>query len=171
MTKSNTVNTVNVKNKLPMSEVLRRKSRLIGSDDLNTAVNICRWAENEGIRGPLLQTAAILANAFESTLRLSAQSKHYEAAKKAKSVEYVLKHNPRLAKLNIPCRDGKRRTLDLVVEWFADRHFRIASDIEEAQANEAKIAAKAAEIQAVADAALLNAERVSTKLQAAKKVA
>jgi uncharacterized protein (DUF1684 family) len=165
------INTVNVRNNLPMSEVIRRKSRMIGSDDLSTAANVCKWAENEGIRGPMLQMAASLAKAFEDTLLLSAQSKHYEAAKKAKSTEYVLKHNSRLARLSIPCRDGKRRTLDKVVGWFADRHFRIAQDIEEAQASEAKIAAQVAEIQAVADAAQKNADRVSTKLQAAKKVA
>lgn len=172
MNKRNNVNNAsNTRRPLPMSEVLRRKSRMIGSDDLGTAANICKWAENEGIRGPMLQVAASLAKAFEATLILSAQNNHYEAAKKAKSTEYVLDHNPRLAKLNIPCRDGKRRTLDKVVGWFADRHFRIAQDIEEAEANEARIAAQAAELQAVADAAHANAERVSTKLLAAKKVA
>lgn len=167
---SNTVNN-NTHRSLPMSEVLRRKSRMIGSDDLTMAVNICKWAENEGIHGQLLQVAQSLAEAFEETLRLSLRNKHYEAAKKAKATEYVLKRNPRLAKLNIPCRDGRRRTLDQVVGWFADRHFRIADDIVNAQESEAKIAAQNAEIKAIADAAKANADRVSTKLQVAKKVA
>ncbi len=165
--------TNNVNNRtsnIPMSEVIRRKSRMIGSDDLQTAANLCRWAEQAGFRGPVLQAAEGLAKAFDSILELSTRSQHYEAAKKAKSVEYVLKRNERVAGILVDCRDGRKRKLKDVVSWFADRHFRIAQDIMEAEENEAVIAAKAAELQAAADSANQNAERVS-KLIATKKVA
>jgi hypothetical protein len=167
MTTTTKSNTVNPKNNLPMSEVIRRKSRMIGSDDLQSAMNLCKWAEQAGFRGPNLVVAESLAPAFEGILELSTRSKHYEAAKKAKSVEYVLKRNDRVQGILVDCRDGRKRKLIQVVSWFADRQFRIAQDIMEAEESEAKVRATAA----VADAASKNAERVSTKLQVAKKVA
>lgn len=152
---------------LPMSEVIRRKSRMIGTDDLQTAANICRWAENEGLRGPALQAAEALAKAFDSILVLSQTSQHFEAAKKAKSVEYVLKRNERIQNLSVDCRDGKKRKLAQVVSWFADRHFRIAQDIAEAQEAEAIIQAKADELKAVADKAVASTKKLVAKVRAA----
>lgn len=168
-TNTTTANTVNVRTNMPMSEVIRRKSRMIGSDDLQTAANICRWAEQGGLRGPALQVAESLATAFDSTLELSTRSQHREAAKKASSVLYVLKRNEKVANLLVDCRDGRKRKLKDVVSWFADRHFRIADDIEAALDAEAIAAAKAAELRAVAEKASENATRVATKLT--KKVA
>jgi hypothetical protein len=165
------INTVNAKNNLPMSEVIRRKSRMIGSDDLGTAANLCKWAEQAGFRGPNLVVAESLAPAFEGILELSTRSKHWEAAKKTASVLYVLKRNERVANILVQCRDGRTRKLSEVVSWFMSTHFKIAQDILEAKEGEAEIAAKAANVRAAAEAALQNAERVSTKLQAAKKVA
>ena len=150
---NNTVNRSNRNNRtnrsnnsnLPMSEVIRRKSRMIGSDDLQTAANLCRWAEQAGFHGPQLQVAEGLAKAFDAVLELSTRSQHYEAAKKAKSIEYVLKRSERVAGMSVDCRDGRKRKLAQVVSWFADRHFRIAQDIADALDAEALEAARVAE--------------------------
>ncbi len=157
-------NTNATHNNIPMSEVIRRKSRMIGTDDLQTAANICRWAEQGGLRGPALQVAESLATAFDSTLHLSTRSQHREAAKKASSILYVLKRNEKVQNLTVDCRDGRKRKLKDVVAWFADRHFRIADDIEAALDAEAEVAAKAAELRAVAKKASESAIRVATKL-------
>lgn len=149
------------------SEVIRRKSRMIGSDDLQTAANVCRWAEHSGLKGPTLAAAEGLAKAFDSILALSQTSQHFEAAKKAKSVEYVLKRNERVAGVLIDCRDGRKRKLAQVVSWFADRHFRIATDIAEAQEYEARIRAKAAETKAKAAEVIAKGEQMLKEVKVA----
>jgi len=155
---------------LPESEVIRRKSRMIGSDDLQTAANVGRWAEQAGLKRPTLAAAEGLAKAFDSILALSQSSQHYEAAKKAKSVEYVLKRNERVAGLLIDCRDGRKRKLAQVVSWFADRHFRIANDIAEAEEHEARMAEirkNAAEAKAKAAEVIAKGEKMLKEVKVA----
>lgn len=176
---NNTVATATTSNKakgnrrrnIPESEVIRRKSRMIGSDDLNTAANVCRWAEQAGFKGTDLTVAEGLAKAFEAILALSQTSQHYEAAKKAKSVEYVLKRNDKVSKMTIDCRDGRKRKLAQVVSWFADRHFRIANDIAEAQETEARMAEirkNAAEAKAKATEVISKGEKMLKVLKEVK---
>jgi hypothetical protein len=176
MTKAATWHSYDTKTKkrsnLLLSEIVRRKSRMIGSDDLQIAANMCRWASQSGIRGSALIAAEGLVKAFDSILALSKSSNHYEAAKKCKSLEYILKRNESLGRLNIPCRDGKSRKLIDVVSWFADRHFRIANDIAEAEETEARmseIRKAAAETKIRAASAIARGTKVLNNLR--KKVA
>ena len=137
---SSSSSAVSSRRALPMSEVIRRKSRMIGSDDLRLAAGLCRWAEQAGLRGPALKVAEGLATALESCVELSTHDRHFEAAKKAASVMYVLNRNDRVAGILVDCRDGRKRRLSAVVQWYSDRNFAIAADLAAAEQAEAIVA-------------------------------
>lgn len=135
--------------KISAVEILRRKSKMIGSDDIRTALNICKWSAEGGLKGSALITAEALAQTFEEVLLLSTRNNHYEAGKKSKSIQYILQRNSTVANLIIPCRDGKNRHLIEVLSWFSGLQFKIAKDIEEAEQLEAIQNAKLLEIKKI----------------------
>lgn len=126
---------------LPESVIIDRKGRKVGSDDMNAAALVAKWGEQAGLRGPLIEVATSVSQACEAAVSLALDGQHRDAAKKAASVQYVLKRNERVGGLKVQCRDGRTRRLADVVSWFASVHFKIADDIESAQEREA--AAKA----------------------------
>jgi hypothetical protein len=128
------------RNNMPQSEVLDRKARKVGSDDMQSAALVCKWAENAGLRGPNLAVAASIAKAFEAAVALSLDGQHRDAAKKAASAQYVLKRNEHVAKLKLQCRDGRERKIGQIAEWYASVHFRVADEIDAALEAEAKAA-------------------------------
>lgn len=146
---------------VPESIILDRKGRRVGSDDLNAAANIAKWAEQAGLRGPALQAAAGIAVALEAAVKLSLVGAHRDAGKKAASCAYVLNRNERVQKLKVQCRDGRTRKLGQIVEWYASVHFRIADEIEAAQVQEAQ----------VAEARKIKAELKRQAFEAAKEMA
>jgi hypothetical protein len=124
---------------LPESVIIDRKGRKVGSDDLQSAALVAKWAEEAGLRGPQVQAAAGIAIALDAAVELSLQGAHRDAGKKAASCAYVLKRNAKVGTLKVQCRDGRQRKLAQVVEWYATVHFRIADEIEAKQAEEAEL--------------------------------
>jgi hypothetical protein len=122
---------------LPESVIIDRKGRKVGSDDMGSAALVAKWGEQAGLRGPLIAVANSVSQACEAAVSLALDGKHRDAGKKAASVQYVLKRNERVGGLKVTCRDGRQRRLADVVSWFAKVHFKIADDIESAQAKEA----------------------------------
>jgi hypothetical protein len=127
---------------LPESVILDRKGRKVGSDDIRTAAMIAKFGEEAGLRGPLVQVATNVAQACDAAVALALDGAHRDAAKKAASVQYVLKRNERVGKLKVTCRDGRQRKLSDVVGWYASVHFRIADDIDAARDREEAAAAE-----------------------------
>lgn len=128
---------------VPQSVIIDRKGRRVGSDDMTAAANLCKWAEHSGLHGASLTAASGVAKGLEAAVQLSLEGEHRDAAKKALSVNYVLRRGPgeRVGRLKVDCRDGRQRPLSRVVEWFAAIHFRIADEIEAARDAEAARAA------------------------------
>lgn len=114
-----------------------RRGRKVGSDDILAAATVCSWPEEAGLRGPLQEVAVSIAKALKIAASWAAEGRHEEAAKKAASCAYVLKRNERVGKLSLQCRDGKRRTVAEVAEFFSKAHFAIVSQIAEAKTAEA----------------------------------
>lgn len=125
---------------LPESVILDRKGRKVGSDDALQAARIAEWSEHEGLRGAQREVALGIAQALKAAVDLALDGQHRDAGKKAASCAYVLKRNERVGKLKVQCRDGRERKLAQVVEWYGNVHFKIADDIEAAQAREAEMA-------------------------------
>lgn len=130
----------NRRRKLPRSVLLSRKSRLIGSDDLETIINSMRYANEAGIRGPALLAAGNIADTLTVARELGLNGQHAEASAKAASCEYTLSRNETVASFKITCRDGKRHSVNDVIKWYSGVHARIASDISSAQELEAQLA-------------------------------
>lgn len=128
-------------NRLAESVSIDRRGRKVGSDDVLAAATVCSWPEEAGLRGALCQVAEATAKALKIAAEWAAEGRHEEAAKKAASCAYVLKRNERVGKLSLQCRDGKRRTVAEVAEFFSKAHFAIVSQIAEAKKAEAEFKA------------------------------
>jgi hypothetical protein len=168
---------------IPASQIIARKGRLVGSEDMEAAAKKLQWVENETnehgahlFRGKTLDVAAQLSRALLEAVNLSFADKHEEAAKKAGNCLYVLgkdkqnaiKFNRRyLGGLSIDCRDGQRRKLGDMLEWYMSTHFRIAEQIAAATEYE-KAEAEAAEMEMVQFAeSILEGQEESKKSQKA----
>lgn len=126
--------------KLKESVILDRKGRKIGSDDLMEAARLCKWAEHTGLRRNLVPVANAVGLGLEEAVNLSLRGQHREAAMKAKNVMFVLnkEFNEAVANIKVDCRDSRVRKIVDITKWYAGVHFRIADDIEKAQAAEAE---------------------------------
>lgn len=116
------------------SEILRRRGRMVGSDDLLTSADICRYGV--GLRGYEIELAKDFSEELEDIIEFSTANRHMLASREARRLGYILKEHDGIANLNIFCRDGKRRKLIDVVFWFAGCHKRIALDIKDAEEDE-----------------------------------
>ena len=114
-----------------------RRGRKVGSDDILAAATVCSWPEEAGLRGVLCDVALATSKALKIAAEWAAEGRHEEAAKKATSCAYVLTRNERVGKMTLMCRDGKRRTVAQVAEFFGKAHFAITSQILDAKKNEA----------------------------------
>jgi len=141
--------------KLSESEVLKRKSRMVGSDDMTNAANCLKYAEHEGLHGPALQVAHAAAVGLQTAVQYSTRNRHRDAAASAGASLYSIRRNERVAKMKVQCRDGQHRTVQKVLEWYTGVHGRIAGEIEAALDKEAaNAAAKAKAAEAATEGAM-----------------
>lgn len=124
--------------KLKASEIIDRKGRRVGSDDLMGAANVCKFAEHGGLHRNLVQVACSVGIGLEAAVQLALRGEHREAGKKAQNVLYVLNKeiNAAIGNLKVDCRDSKIRKVIDMTKWFVGVHLRIADEIEEARAEE-----------------------------------
>lgn len=115
--------------KMPDSVRLMRKGRMVGSDDLRAAVNVLKWAEEEGLNTTALTVAKAAATGLEAAIRFSTANRHHDAAAQAGTVLYSIRKNERVSSLKVRCRDGESRKIQKVVEWFVGVHSRISKEI------------------------------------------
>lgn len=148
------------------SDIIRRKAKLIGSDDITAVINICKWAEQSGFYGMSLAIASSVSKALEMALEFSTHNQHFEAFKKSDSIKRFLKRSETVSNILVLCRDGKKRKLINVVDWFANLQFNISEDIEFALQHEAKINTLH-NIQLEAERVAINSKRISQKLKVA----
>jgi hypothetical protein len=142
---------------LTESTLIDLKGRKVGSEDLAQAGLMLKWCENEGFRGTSLRIAGNIALGLEKAVQLSLLGNHEAAAKQAGTVMYVLKKDQvnskkgnykALGSIRIECRDGQRRAIGDVTEYYMSVHFRINEQIVKARENEAA-ELEAAELEAL----------------------
>jgi hypothetical protein len=138
---------------LPESIILTRRSRVVGSDDLTSICSSLKWLEMEfGPNGehPVpkaeFQRLGLVAQGviagLEAAIAASRQDDMEAAAAAAGRTLYGLKRQPRLARLQVVCRDGQRRGVGQIIEWYIKTRLQFLERIQAAKAAEA--AAKAA---------------------------
>jgi hypothetical protein len=146
---------------LPESQVIDLRGRRVGTEDFNTAATMLQWAEQAGYRGTSLKIAANVAQGLRVAVELSEKGQHEAAAKQAGNCLWVLKkdrgnaqtaNHRALGSMVIDCRDGQKRAIGQIVEWFTGVHFRIHEQILEAKAAEDEALATA-ELEALQYAA------------------
>jgi hypothetical protein len=120
---------------------IRSKCRFVGKEDLGTASNLLRYAQDAGFRGTTVDVASTIALSLDLAVLLAAENKHEDAAKKAASALGVLRTQRHTAKIQnarvlgdikFVCRDGKERTIGAILRWYSECHFKIAAQITEA---------------------------------------
>lgn len=121
---------------VPMSEILSRKGRLIGSDDLQAVADFCRFGEEGGLEGRDLTVAKGLVLTCEKAIKLAAEGQHSEASKVAFSADYVLSRNNRVAFSKVECRDGNVRPIIGILSHYAKTQKRIGAEVEAAKQSE-----------------------------------
>jgi hypothetical protein len=131
----------NSSTRLAQSVIIDLKGRKVGSEDLRQASLRLSWADQEGFRWPALLQADGISKGLILAVELAEKGEHLKAAKQAGNCLWVLKKNRELAhrqnhqclgSLVVECRDGRKRKIGDMVEWFASVHERIAEQIEEA---------------------------------------
>lgn len=158
---------------LKESEILRRKGRRVGSDDIGSAAMAAKYGTEAGLRKVQADIGTQVAVALEEAQAMALQDNHRDAAKKVKSCIALVRHHRDLSSLKIVCRDRQERKLIGVLNFFARVHFNIASDIlaaqeaEELQAAEAKAKAQA---KVIADAEDSFGVTTETEVQEAQEV-
>jgi len=136
---------------LPESEVLRRKGRRVGSDDIGAAALAAKYAAEAGIRKEDADVGTLVATALKEAQLMALHDNHRDAAKKVKSCIALVKHRKALGSLKVTCRDKSSRKLIQVLNFFSRVHFNIASDILAALEAE-ELAAAAAEAKIIEEA-------------------
>jgi hypothetical protein len=139
---------------LTQSEMLSRKGRLIGSDDLQAVITACRYGQESGLTGTDLLVASGVALSCEKAIKLAAEGKHLEAAKAAGSALYVLKRANRVAHTRVECRDKNVRPIIGVVTHYTKTQSRIGDEVEAARKSEADTAKRTEAFLAAQEAGL-----------------
>jgi hypothetical protein len=137
---------------LPESQVIDLRGRRVGSEDFRTAAMMLQWAEQAGYRGTSLVIASNVAQGLLTAVGLSEKGQHEAAAKQAGNCLWVLKNDrvhsknanhKAIGSMVIDCRDGQKRAIGQIVEWFTGVHFRIHEQIQQAKTAEAEALATA----------------------------
>jgi hypothetical protein len=147
----------------PESEQLDRKTRKIGSDDLRTAADACKYGREAGLTDDSVEIAYNLSVALAQCVELALEGKHEEAGKNAASCLHILRDARDIGDIEVQCRDGETRCVGYITKWYANVHTRIAEEVAELRVQEAaeaevkalknaEIQAKTAEIMAKAEA-------------------
>jgi hypothetical protein len=143
-------------------QVIDRKARKVGSDDMTSAANVLKYGKEAGLRtsraGEVseVELAATLAQGIQSALSMSLAGDYEGSMQKAYFCLHTAKENPRVGGLKVDCRDGKERRVIDVLGWFANNRQKVVEDIafakEEQAILDAELAAAEAAEQADAEA-------------------
>ena len=118
---------------LSEAEILRRKTRLTGSEDLRNVIQALRYAEAALNFNEEIDAANEIADELESALGLTTTHDHLGGSRVAAQTLSLLHAEAAVSSLKVQCRDGKQRPVGIIVRWFADVHCRIAATILEAE--------------------------------------
>ena len=134
------------------SQIIDLKGRKVGSEDFETAMMLLKFCENDGFRGASLVIAANVALGLGVAVQHANHGNHEAAGKQAGNVLWVLKKDrtnsaqrnyKALGSMVIECRDGQKRKLGDMCEWYMGIHLRIAEQIAAAKQDEANALANA----------------------------
>ena len=156
----------------PESVQLDRKTRKIGSDDLKTAAEACKYGREAGLDYTSVEIAYDISVALTHCVELSLEGKHEEAGKNAASALHILRGCRDIGDIEVTCRDGETRCVGYICKWYSNLHLRIAEEVQEMKVQEEAMvkAAKTAEVLAetMAEAEVVDKAKLAVE---AKKLA
>lgn len=131
--------------KFTKAEIISRKARNIGSEDMATVAHELQWLECEGFRGVVLEKAQEMSMNLLKAVSFAQSGEHEEAGKFAGYCLHGIRNNRDYCRskgyrslwdIEVNCRDGEVRKMGEMVKWYMKLQYRVAGQVDRAAEGE-----------------------------------